>query len=79
MYANHKEQKAHDEDMSLTGDAFKNTIHHDVETATGIGSNLDDTQGVLSRDLEASRIIEYKVKNISNFDILSESAKKLAS
>lgn len=65
--------------MSLTGDAFKNTIHHDVETATGIGSNLDDTQGVLSRDLEASRIIEYKVKNISNFDILSESAKKLAS
>jgi hypothetical protein len=65
--------------LSLTGDAFKNSIHHDIDTATGVGSNLDDTHGILSRDFEASRIIEYRVKNISNFDILSDSAKKLES
>ncbi len=63
----------------MTGDAFRNTNNHEVDTATGIGSNLDETQGMISRDLEGSRFIEYKVKNISNFDILSDSAKKLES
>lgn len=63
--------------MSLSGDGFKSSIQHDVDSATGIGSNgLDDTQRVLSNDLEGSRIIEYRAKNISNFDILSESEKK---
>jgi hypothetical protein len=32
------------ESLSLSGDGFKGSIHHDVDSATGIGSNgLDDT------------------------------------
>lgn len=65
--------------MSLSGDGFKSSIHHDIDSATGIDSNgLDDTR-VLSIDHDASRIIEYKAKNISNFDILTDSEKKQAS
>lgn len=80
MYANQQENNKGNESLTLSGDAFKSSIHHDVDSATGIGSNgLDDTQRVLSNDLEGSRIIEYKAKNISNFDILSDSEKKQAS
>ena len=77
MYANQQENNKGNESLSLSGDGFKGSIHHDVDSATGIGSNgLDDTQKVLSNDLEGSRIIEYRAKNISNFDILSDSEKK---
>ena len=80
MYAGQQENNKANESLSLSGDGFKSNIHHDVDSATGIGSNhLDDTQRVLSNDLEGSRIIEYKAKNISNFDILSDSEKKQAS
>ena len=79
MYAGQKEHKG-DESLSLSGDGFKSSVHnHDVDSATGIGSNgLDDTR-MMSNDLEASRVIEYRAKNISNFDILSDSEKKQAS
>lgn len=64
----------------MTGDAIKNSVHHDVDSATGIGSNgLDDTRVLSNNDLDGSRFIEYKAKNISNFDILSDSEKKQAS
>jgi hypothetical protein len=44
MYANQQENNKGNESLSLSGDGFKNSIHHDIDSATGIGSNgVDDT------------------------------------